>query len=85
MNPLYAFFHENGTKILGGLQGTVALLTTLDVIPSSHLKYWIAASAILTYWRGLTNTAAIAAANLPPGDHHAPSSPSAEPGSRPPV
>lgn len=40
------------TKLLGLLQGTVATLTAASVIPESHLKYWMAALAVLTYWRG---------------------------------
>lgn len=67
MNTLLGFLQGHGTKLLAGAQATVALLTTLDVIPTSHLKYWIAASAVLTLWRGFANSATInASAPLPP-------------------
>lgn len=44
---------SHGTRILGIAQGTVALVaSTTGIIPDAHLKYWLLASAILTYWRG---------------------------------
>ena len=63
MNVFLKYLQDNGTKILGIAQGTVALLCGMaDVIPESQMKYWLAASAVLTYWRGNVNTAAIAQA-----------------------
>lgn len=46
-----------GTRILGLAQGTVAALCGVSgVIPDNHLKYWLAASAVMTFWRGQTNS-----------------------------
>lgn len=53
MNMFWTFLQNNGTKLLGLAQGTVALLCGMaGIIPDSHLKYWLAASAVLTFWRG---------------------------------
>lgn len=58
------FIRNYGTRLLGVLQGTVAVLCGMTgLIPDAHMKYWLAASAVLTYWRGQTNSAAISAAN----------------------
>ena len=36
--------------------GTIAALAGVsDVIPPPHLKYWLATSAVLTFWRGFVN------------------------------
>jgi hypothetical protein len=52
------FWREHGTKVLGFAQGTIAALCGVTgIIPDSHLKYWLAASAVLTFWRGFFNTA----------------------------
>lgn len=51
-----------GTRLLGIAQGTVALIATMDnIIPATQLKYWLAGSAILTFWRGSANADKIAA------------------------
>jgi hypothetical protein len=61
MNALITFFANNGTRVLGVAQGTVSMLCGFaGLIPESHMKYWLAASAVLTYWRGMGNTQAIA-------------------------
>ena len=58
MNTFLAFLSANGTKIIGCAQGTVALLSGMvGLIPETHLKYWLAASAVLTFWRGFINSA----------------------------
>lgn len=63
MNSFWKYLQENGTKVLGYAQGTVATLCGIGgIIPDSQMKYWLAASAILTYWRGSGNTQAIAQA-----------------------
>jgi hypothetical protein len=62
-DTLVTFFENNTTKVLGVAQGTVATLSGIaGLIPESQLKYWLAASAVLTFWRGFGNTQAIAAA-----------------------
>lgn len=58
------FLRNHGTKVIGAAQGTVATLCGVaGVIPESHLKYWLAASAVLTFWRGFFNTKQNEAAN----------------------
>lgn len=57
MNTFLLLLHRYGTRALGVAQGTVALLCGMaGVIPASHLKWWLAASAVLTYWRGQTTS-----------------------------
>lgn len=59
----YNVWRYHGTKVLGFVQGTVACLCGVaGLIPDSHLKYWLGASAMLTFWRGFFNTAQ----NVPP-------------------
>lgn len=62
----WLFLERYGTRTLGLAQGTVALLCGMaGVIPDTHLKYWLAASAVLTFWRGQAgpNISAAAAAS----------------------
>lgn len=48
---------DHGTKIIGLAQGTIAAVAGITgIIPESHLKYWLAASAVLTVWRGFVNS-----------------------------
>lgn len=61
MSKLVTFWQNSGTQLLGYAQGTIAALAGASVIPGPHLKYWLAASAVLTVWRGQGNTQAIAA------------------------
>jgi len=51
----------HGTRVLGVAQGTVALLASMDgIIPPNQVKYYLAASAVLTFWRGQGNADKIA-------------------------
>jgi hypothetical protein len=51
------FFESHGTKVLGAIQGTIAAVAGVTgVIPESHLKYYMAAIALLTFWRGFINS-----------------------------
>lgn len=57
MNWILAQWRDNGTKYLGLAQGVIATLAGVaGLIPAEHLKYWLAASALLTFFRGFTNT-----------------------------
>lgn len=57
---IWTFLQNNGTRLLGVAQGTVAVLCGMaGLIPDSHMKYWLAASALLTYWRGQANSNAL--------------------------
>ncbi len=54
---IWGYWKSHGTRILGIVQGTIATLCGIaGVIPDTHLKYWLAASALLTFWRGQTNS-----------------------------
>lgn len=56
LNPI-RWWQRHGTKILGFAQGTIAAVAGVsDVIPAGHLKYYLAASALLTFWRGFENS-----------------------------
>jgi len=50
----------HGTRVLGVMVGTLTILTTTGVVPEAHLKYYLAAIAVLTYWRGQANADTIA-------------------------
>lgn len=56
---LLLYLQNNGTKLLGLLTGTITVLTTTDVIPPTHLKYYMAFLAVATYWRGQANSNAM--------------------------
>lgn len=61
LTNIWTFFWANGTKVLGVAQGTVALLAGMDdIIPPTQVKYWLAVSAVLTFWRGFSNSSTIA-------------------------
>lgn len=70
MSALLSLLASHGTRLLGIAQGTIVILCGVaGLIPESHLKYWMAASAVLTFWRGQTNAGQIAAPPfLPPKD-----------------
>ena len=56
---LLKFYSDHGTKAIGFAQGTVATVAGVSgLIPDGQLKYWLGASALLTFWRGFSNTAA---------------------------
>lgn len=56
MNTVLAFWRGHGTKLIGFLQGTIAAIAGVsDIIPPQHLKYYLGASAVLTFWRGFLN------------------------------
>lgn len=58
MDKLTAFFKNHTTKVLGFLQGTIAAVAGVSgLIPDAHLKYYLAVSALLTFWRGFVNSA----------------------------
>ena len=50
---------------MGLAQGTVALLAGMDgIIPANDVKYWLAASAVLTFWRGFANSSTISSTQV---------------------
>lgn len=59
MNAFWLYIQNNGTKILGVIVGTLTVLVGADIIPPEHVKYYMAAIAVATYWRGQSNSNAI--------------------------
>ncbi len=56
MNPLN-WWRNHGTKILGFVSGTIAAIAGVGgLIPDAHLKYYMGAIAVLTFWRGFINS-----------------------------
>lgn len=56
LKALWALVSDHFTKGLGLAQGTIAALAAVDgIIPATHLKYWMAALGVLTFWRGYMN------------------------------
>lgn len=50
---VFQWLELHTTRILGLAQGTIAVLSGIaGLIPDNQLKYWLAASAVLTFWRG---------------------------------
>lgn len=57
LGVVIAFFRSHGTKVIGFAQGTIAAIAGVTgIIPESHLKYYMAAIAVLTFWRGFINS-----------------------------
>jgi hypothetical protein len=57
MNSIWLFWVNHGTKAIGFAQGTIAAIAAVDgIIPAPHLKYYLGASAVLTFWRGFFNS-----------------------------
>jgi hypothetical protein len=53
----YDYWVNHGTKIIGFIGGTISVLAGVaGVIPESHLKYYMAFGAVLTFWRGYFNS-----------------------------
>jgi len=51
------YIDQHGTKILGFLSGTIAAIAGVGgLIPESHLKYYMGAIAVMTFWRGFINS-----------------------------
>ena len=54
---MLAFWKNHGTKLIGFLQGTIAAIAGVTgLIPEAHLKYYMGAIAVMTFWRGFINT-----------------------------
>jgi hypothetical protein len=50
----------HGTRVLSFAIGTLTTLTATGIVPEPHLKYYLAAITVLTYWRGSYNADIIA-------------------------
>jgi len=52
-----SFIDDHGTKILGFVSGTIAAIAGVGgLIPEAHLKYYMGAIAVMTFWRGFINS-----------------------------
>lgn len=50
-------WRNHGTKMIAFAQGTIAAIAGVSgIIPDKQLKYWLGASAVLTFWRGFVNS-----------------------------
>ena len=59
LTTAWAYWQAHGTKILGFLSGTISAVAGVGgLIPEPHLKYYMAAIAVMTFWRGFTNSKA---------------------------
>lgn len=57
MQAILNLWFQHGTKLIGFAQGTLAAVAGVSgIIPDSHLKYYMATIAVLTFWRGFVNS-----------------------------
>ena len=59
----FSWIGARSTRILGLASGTLAILAASDVVPKNHLPYYMAAIAVLTFWRGQSTAKVVADAN----------------------
>ena len=62
LTNVWEWFEARTTRILGVTGGTLSVLLASDVIPAADAKYCMAAIAVLTYWRGQSNSNTVQAA-----------------------
>jgi hypothetical protein len=62
LTNVFDWLEARATRILGVIGGTLSVLLASDVIPMGDAKYCMAAIAVLTYWRGQSNSTTVAAA-----------------------
>jgi hypothetical protein len=62
LTNVFGWFEARTTRILGLASGTLATLAATGVVPESQLKYYMAAIAVLTYWRGQSVSSTVAQA-----------------------
>ncbi len=56
IRTMLKWWRGHGTRILGVTQGSVAVVASIDgLLPPSTLKYVLAITGLLTYWRGQVN------------------------------
>lgn len=57
LKQIHKLVSSHATKLLGMAQGTIAAVAAVDgLIPAGHLKYWMGALGVLTFWRGYFNS-----------------------------
>ena len=52
LTNVFGWFESRATRIIGISTGTLVTLTGTGIIPNDDLKFYMAAIAVLTYWRG---------------------------------
>lgn len=53
LQAIWDLLRNHGTKLIGAISGVLAAVAAVPgVIPESHLKYYMATIAVLTYLRG---------------------------------
>ena len=62
LTSMFNWFEARTTRILGLAGGTLAILATSNVVPENQVKYYMAAIAVLTYWRGQSTSNTVAEA-----------------------
>lgn len=57
LTTIYGWWVSHGTRIIAFITGTIAAVAGVSgIIPEAHLKYYMAAIAVLTFWRGQVNS-----------------------------
>ena len=57
IQTVLGWWTSHGTKILSFISGTIAAVAGVSgIIPEAHLKYYMGVIAVLTFWRGFTNS-----------------------------
>lgn len=57
IDKIHKWISSHLTKLLGFAQGTIAAVAAVDgIIPAAHLKYYMGALGVLTFWRGWFNS-----------------------------
>jgi hypothetical protein len=62
LTNMFNWFEARTTRMLGIAGGTLAILATSNVVPENQMKYYMAAIAVLTYWRGQSTSAVVSEA-----------------------
>jgi hypothetical protein len=62
LTNVYSWTEDRFTRILGVAGGTITILLSSNVIPASQIKWYTAAIAVLTFWRGQSTANTVAAA-----------------------
>lgn len=52
MSTILALIGTYGTRMIGVALGTLTTLVGTGIIPDAQAKYYMAAIAVLTFWRG---------------------------------
>ena len=59
---VFEWISDRVTRILGVVGGTITVLLSAGVIPTNQVKWYMAAIAVLTYWRGQATANTVATA-----------------------